>query len=268
MPLPPLNDRKYLEKQYQDSKNLQARLSLHERFSVNKYGWHKWVFDQIDLPAQCRILELGCGTGQLWHENIQRIPAGWEITLSDFSAGMLEETRRNLEKQRRFQFKVIDAQSIPLESGSFNAVIANHMLYHVPDRSLALAEIRRVLRPAGHFYAATNGERHMLEMAELIGRFTGEPASWERGTDPFTLENGPAQLSAWFTKIKLYRYESSLEVTEAAPLVNYIQSCRLRIPLERREQFRQFVEHELESHGGLFHITQDGGLFVSVPKGE
>jgi hypothetical protein len=41
-----------------------------------------------------------------------------------------------------------------------------------------------------------------------------------------------------------------------------------RIPLERREQFRQFVERELESHSGVFQVTKDAGLFVSVPKGE
>ncbi len=268
MPLPALNDRKYLEKQYKDSSNLQARLSLHQRFSLNKYGWHKYVFDQIDLPAQCRILELGCGSGQLWQENIARIPAGWEITLSDFSTGMLEATRHALEKQHPFEFKIIDAQSIPFVSGSFDAVIANHMLYHVPDRSLALSEIQRVLKPAGHFYAATNGERHMIEIADLVGRFNHEPASWERGANPFTLENGPAQLSAWFMEIKLSRYESSLEVTEAAPLVDYILSTRLRIPPERQVQFRQFVSCELASHGGVFHVTQDGGLFASIRKGK
>ena len=37
--------------QYRTTANLQARITLHERFSVNPYGWQRWVFDQFDLPA-------------------------------------------------------------------------------------------------------------------------------------------------------------------------------------------------------------------------
>ena len=99
------------------------------------------------LPADARILELGCGSGLLWKSSIDRIPAGWKITLSDLSPGMLDAAWRNLVVTgRTFQFKEIDAQSIPFEDETFDAVIANHMLYHVPDRGKALAEIKRVLK--------------------------------------------------------------------------------------------------------------------------
>jgi ubiquinone/menaquinone biosynthesis C-methylase UbiE len=228
------------------------------------------VFDHFDLPACGRILELGCGAGYLWLENLGRIPTGWEITLSDFSAGMLEETRRNLENRRTFQFKLIDAQSIPCEDAYFDAVIANHMLYHVPNPPAALAEIRRVLKPAGHFYAATNGERHMREMATLLIKFDGQLASWgNKASSSFTLENGLAQLSRWFAEITLYRYEGALEVTEVAPLVDYILSSRAgQILVGRQAAFNEFVAREMESHEGVIHITKDAGLFVSVPKGE
>jgi ubiquinone/menaquinone biosynthesis C-methylase UbiE len=268
MPHAKMNDRQYLEKQYRDSSNLDARFQLHQRFSVNKVGWHRWVFDQFDLPPACRILELGCGPGYLWLENLARIPAGWEILLSDFSAGMLDEARQNLKKLPPFQFKVIDAQSIPCEGAYFDAVIANHMLYHVPDRPAALAEIRRVLKPAGHFYASTVGDRHLIEIADLLGKFDPELASWGRVADSFILENGMTQLSPWFDQIELYRYDDALEVTEVAPLVEYILSGWAYIPPERRAVFREFVAREIESRAGVFHITKDSGLFVSVPKGE
>jgi len=42
------------------------------------------------------ILELGCGTGLLWQINSQHIPASWDITLSDYSPGMVEEAAKNL----------------------------------------------------------------------------------------------------------------------------------------------------------------------------
>jgi SAM-dependent methyltransferase len=263
-----MNDRQYLEKQYQDSSNLDVRIQLHQRFSVNKVGWHPWVFCHFDLPPRCRILELGCSPGYFWLDNLECIPPGWEIILSDFSAGMLEDTRQNLEMLRQFQYKVIDAQSIPLESESFDAVIANHMLYHIPDRPAALAEIRRVLKPSGYFYATTVGDNHLAEIGDLITKFDVELTSWSRMADSFTLENGMAQLSPGFTKIKLYRYEDALEITEVAPLVDYVLSGWAHIPLERQNQFREFVAREMESLGGTIHISKDSGLFVSVREGE
>lgn len=244
-----------------------ARIRLHQLFSVNKYGWQPWVFDHLDLPAACRILELGCGPGTLWLDNLPRIPTGWEIILSDFSAGMLEAARQNLSPHRQFQYKVIDAQSIPYEDKCFDAVVANHMLYHVPNRSAALAEIRRVLKPAGRLYASTGGDQHLVELADLVGRFNHKVTSWGMDTNSFTLENGTAQFSPFFTEIRLYHYESCLEVTEAAPLVDYILSGRPRIQPEKQSEFREFVARELEAQGGTFHVTQDTGLFVAVRRG-
>ncbi|HVM72387.1 MAG TPA: class I SAM-dependent methyltransferase [Anaerolineales bacterium] len=263
-----LSSRRYLEKQYRDASNLDARVDLHARFSVNKYGWHRWVFDHFDLPRRCRILELGCGPGYLWRQNLDRLPSGWEISLSDLSAGMLETTRRILAGRGRFRFGVIDAQSIPCEEGYFEAVIANHMLYHVPDRPAALQEIRRVLKPGGRFYASSAGAQNLVEIKELIEKFDPALASWGRVTDPFSLENGAAQLSPWFERIELYRYEDALEVTEAAPLADYILSGWARQVIGDREAaFREFIASQLAALGGVMHITKAGGLFQTIRKG-
>lgn len=51
--------------------------------------------------------------------------------------------------------KIIDIQNIPYEDNSFDLVIANMMLYHVPDLPRALAEVGRVLKPEGKLYTAT-----------------------------------------------------------------------------------------------------------------
>jgi SAM-dependent methyltransferase len=107
-----IDDTKYVTSQYQNATNLNTRIGLHQQFSVNPYGWQPWVFDQLDFPPQGRILELGCGTGRLWLDNFDRIPAGWEITLTDFSAGMLQQTQENLRRCRSFRFQAVDAQSL------------------------------------------------------------------------------------------------------------------------------------------------------------
>src|SRR4051812_26542914 len=149
-------DAQYMRaEQYADGTNLRSRMALHQRFSVNQYPFQRWVLDQLALPAHGRILELGCGPGQLWQQNADRIPAGWRVTLSDFSLGMVREARAGLGAAGAFSFANLDAQVLPFGNAVFDAVVANHMLYHLPDRAQAYGEICRVLRPGGHFFAAT-----------------------------------------------------------------------------------------------------------------
>jgi ubiquinone/menaquinone biosynthesis C-methylase UbiE len=263
-------DQEYLRtEQYRNAANLNARIQLHARFSTNRYGWHRWLFDQLRLPAQCDILELGCGPGDLWLQNMRRIPPGWRITLSDFSRGMLEQATANLRGQAHpFRFALIDAQSIPVADGSFGAVIANHMLYHVPGRSQALAEVHRVLRPAGRFYASTVGQAHLHELSDLVSQFdVGLAFGDANAENPFTLESGYDEVADWFSGVSVRRYVDALVVTEAEPLVAYVLSGgAANMEPEQREAFARFVERELELHGAI-RITKDSGLFETARSG-
>jgi ubiquinone/menaquinone biosynthesis C-methylase UbiE len=263
-------DPEYLRaEQYVSAANLNARIQLHGRFSTNHYGWFRWLFDQLCLPAQCDIMELGCGPGDLWLQNLPRIAPGWRITLSDFSPGMLGQAVANLRGQGHlFVFALTDAQSIPFADRSFDIVIANHMLYHVPDRSRALAEMRRVLRPGGRLYASTVGRSHLRELWGLVSRV--DPALASRAADvtnPFTLESGYEEVAQWFLDVLVARYEDALVVTEAEPLLAYVWSGEAAsMSPEQREAFARCVEQELALHGAI-RISKDSGLLEAVRSG-
>jgi ubiquinone/menaquinone biosynthesis C-methylase UbiE len=265
-PIAALSDRRYVTEQYRNADKFDVRITLHRRFSTNPYGWLRWVFDQLHLPPQCRILELGSGPGDLWLENLDRIPEGWELTLSDYSTGMAAQARRNLAHQSYpFKFMTIDAQAIPYKNKTFDAVIADHMLYHVPEKSRAFSEIHRILKAGGRFYASTIGQGNLRELADLLSKFDDNLSAWGwHSPDTFLLENGAAQLAKRFTQVDLRRYADSLIVTEAAPLVDYLLSSRIETAVENREKFVKFVERELEDCGGAFHVTKDSGLFEAV----
>jgi ubiquinone/menaquinone biosynthesis C-methylase UbiE len=260
-------DQQYLKTdQYRDSSNLDARVVIHQRFSTNSYGWFKWVFDTLlKLPEKARILELGCGPGLLWKENIDRIPAGWNITLSDLSSGMLDAAWRNLVVTgRAFQFKEIDAQSIPFEDETFDAVIANHMLYHVPDRPKAIEEMRRVLKSNERLIATTVGENHLKEMMNWY-RQVHISKIWESFANPFILENGLEQLTPFFSDVKFSRYDDNLRVTDVQAIVAYIRSSIRAEELSETEltNLQQDLEKELQEKGVIF-ISKDSGLFEAV----
>lgn len=263
---PAPNNPTYLrDKQYVNAANLDARIALHQDFSTNHYGWMRWVFDHFEaLPATARVLELGCGTGALWQENLARVPAGWKITLSDFSPGMLEQAQQQLAGSAPgFAFDVVDIQDIPYASASLDAVIANHMLYHAADRQAAIAEVRRVLRPGGLFFAATNGARHMQELVDLCDRFDPTLDLFRASmAASFSLENGAAQLAQSFANVALDEYEDSLNVTEVEPLVRYVDSTAHMDAL-LAERFRQHVQAQFDANHGLLHIHKASGLFRS-----
>lgn len=252
--------------QYRDSSNLDARVEIHKRFSTNPYGWMRWVFDQLlRLPANAKILELGCGPGYLWKENASRVPSSWDINLSDLSPGMLDSAWRNLVVTgRNYKFKEIDAQEIPFEDDTFDAVIANHMLYHIPDKPKAIAEIKRVLKTGGHFFATTVGENHLKEITDWF-RQIHKSEIWDSFSNLFTLENGLDQLKPFFPNVTVSRYEDSLHVTELEPLVAYFHSGIRAGELSQDElaKLRSDLERELEEKGRIF-ITKDSGLFEAI----
>lgn len=258
-------DPKFVAEQYRNAANLNTRISLHRSFSTNKYGWQRWILDQLHFPPGSRLLELGGGTGDLWRENQDRVPHRWRIALSDLSPGMVQQARQNLASiPRPFHFLTIDTASIPFESRSLDGVIANHMLYHVPDIAAVLSEIRRVLKPGGRFYASTVGGRHLQEIHELISRFDPGLDLWgKRPSDSFTLESGAKQLESWFSGVILTRYHDALIVTEPAPLVDYVLSGKMTLGTARRQAFAAFVDDEFHRCGHRFHVTKDSGMFES-----
>jgi SAM-dependent methyltransferase len=262
-----VTDQQYLrDDQYKDAGNLSARGNLHARFSTNKQGLLAWLFDHYAIPSPARILEIGAGPAWLWQANAARIPTGWDITLSDFSSGMLDEARANLRTvAHEFHFEQIDAQQLPYADGTFDAVLSSFMMYHVPDRAAALGEIRRVLRPGGTLYIVTNGENHMPETYDLMAKFSDSGERPAFSTKTFSLENAPEQLQPFFPTITLHRYEDSLAVTEAPPLVDYLLSSVARHTLTDAwvAALTSHIEGEIAAAGGVYTIRKDSGMFIA-----
>lgn len=247
-----LVDQQYLlNEEYKNASNLKKRLQFLQRFSTNGIDPYRWIFDHFDLKPGSRVLELGCGPGSLWQKNLDRLPPDSTITLSDFSPGMVEEAQRNLHgTSPSFTFQVIDAQSIPLETARFDAVIANNMLFHVPDRQRALSEIHRVLKPDGHFYASTFAQTSFSAMRKLIKM--DSPDLWGEALG-FSLENGAEQLAFWFTHIDLYPLDDTLVVTEAEPLLQMLRSGMgaLRLDEKQLQETQEAANQELRQHGAI-----------------
>jgi ubiquinone/menaquinone biosynthesis C-methylase UbiE len=265
-----------LTEQYKDASNLEARMALHDRFSTNKTDWQRWVFDHLlTLGPISQILEVGCGPAKLWLHNQERIPRDWHITLVDFSQGMVDQAKVNLESVAgHFEFKQADVQALPFGDHSFDVVIANHMLYHVPDLAKGLAELGRVLKPKGILLAATNGKDHMRELTELIQRFFPGASNQAIHIEGFNLENGQALLQSYFITAFWEKFASDLSVTEVEPIVAYVLSSNTLSGLvpsgetaatmqNSIQAMRTYLAAELAAKGTI-HITKATGLFIAT----
>lgn len=255
---------KSLKTQYQDATNLSARIRLHRDYSVNPQGWFPWLYQQCEVRPGMDILELGCGNGALWTENLEKLPENLHVTLSDISEGMLRDARRSLgTEDHRFSFLSFDCHRIPLPDASFDLVIANHVLFYCQDIPQVCREVRRILKPGGLFLCSTYGQAHMQEISQLVREFDSRIVlSAEKLYDHFGLENGTSLLEPFFSSVTCRRYEDGIELDRAEPLIEYILSChgnQNQILLDRYKDFRSFVERKTTRS---FHITKDAGVFL------
>lgn len=250
-------DRTALLEQYADASNLENRIALHRQFSTADRPLYDWQFDLLAdrVDDDATVLGLGTGPGHLWRETRERVP--WTVHVTDASGGMVAESYGELVGEAWTRFAVCDAASLPYRSRSFDAVTANHMLYHVPDRRRALREMRRVLRPGGYLLATTNGEGHMREVFAVQAAVNDEPLP--RAT-AFQLENGCDQLSRVFATVETVRFDDGLQVTEVEPLVRYALS---------REEFDEDDAPALHKafaerfEDGVFEVQKEVGALVA-----
>ena len=258
----PRTDQSRLRVQYKSADNLNARVRLHQLFSVNSYGFVTWLFDQVALKEDVSVLEVGCGPGWLWRTNYSRVPKSWEIVASDFSPGMISEARQKLsEHEVRARYCVCDVQALPFDNEVFDIVFANHMLYHVPNLHLALAEFSRVLKVDGILYAATNGRRHLQEIDDLMHRV--QPGErWRPPTKvAFAYDDAAVDLAVHFAGIRKAEYPDELRVTEVEPLIDFIESSK-DISAKFRHDLEETIQVEIEEKGFVW-IGKQVGLFVA-----
>ena len=252
--------------QYSDDKNLSARYNLHLKHSTNKQGFTAWLWDKYAFFDGCQILELGCGNGSQWENRICSLPDDCKIILSDFSSGMLSIVKEKYKSKKPFSFQHIDIQDIPYQNEAFDVIIANHMLYHVPDLTKALSEVKRVLKVGGKFYSSTNGNGGMLTfLHEAFKRFDPDTKAYSEQFS-FGLQNGYEILSQYFSNVKRLDYEDSLSITETQDLMNWIKSSGTIMESYSEQDLSGLFDcfEDIRKTKGAINIPKETGLFIST----
>ncbi len=237
-----LDDPEVVRREYASEAGLRARASVYRGLAGPDVL--ELVVDAILSGAPRRVLEVGCGWGEL-AARLGREP-GIEVVAVDLSPRMVE-----LARARGVDARVADVQSLPFADERFDCVTANWMLYHVPDLDRGLAEIARVLRPGGRLVAATNGLDHLGELWALVGR--------DRRDEPprFFAETGARSLLRHFAHVESQEVESEVVFADADAVRGYVASSVAHEHLAGR----------VPAFEGPFAATRRNCVFVAEKAG-
>lgn len=256
----------YVHSQYSTDENLAVRIRTHELYSETTIDFADWILESIPWRGNEVVVDVGCGSGGYIDAISRRTPT---YVAGDLSLGMLQSLNgRGVARVN------LNAQALPLRQSTADVILANHMLYHVPDISRAVREFRRVLRPGGRLLAATNSVSNMAELAAL-GKEATQQLSLSTDHSiatnlTFTLETGAHFLQEQFRNVERRDLPGALVFPEPQPVIDYLATMYERyerlLPGHLRwkdlaETLRTILQKKIERHG-QFRVNKLAGVFV------
>jgi SAM-dependent methyltransferase len=197
-----------------------------------------WVLGLMPMWVNARILDAGGGWGRFtWPLIDVHHVDPRNITLADLSSGMLETAAeecaaRDIDLKRA----ACAIQALPFADEQFDVVLANHVLYHLPNIAQGVRELARVLKAGGTLIATTNSDRivatvialHYQALDVLGISYVPEKPS------PFSMENGGTCLSKCFRRVDQRYFEDERLIYDAAEIrATYETIGRYRMVLAR-----------------------------------
>ncbi len=278
--MPASNQSDVVRRYYQTDEFLRVREETHDKYTVPKIDFARWALQTINWTGDEAVLDLGTGVGTYYSRIVSMTP-DVKYYANDLSHQLLVNHPADTQT-----LSLSDAMKLPYATNSFDVVMANHMLYHVPNLDDALKEIKRVLKPDGKLLTATNSIHTMPELQVLMRRaivlLTRYGATQVRPpalpSDTFALENGTRILAAHFFAVVRHDLPGQLVFRDIEPAMAYLESMRdLRqdslpedvawedMMLIMRQQITQLIKHlgklEINKVTGAL-IASDSGGFI------
>ncbi|MBN9020800.1 MAG: class I SAM-dependent methyltransferase, partial [Rhizobiales bacterium] len=212
-----------------------------------------------------RVLDVGCGPGWFWASVADALPPQLDLTLSDLSEGMVEEA---VERCGPLPFGHLagvpaDAMALPFADGTFDAVVAMHMFYHLADPAKGMAEAYRVLRPGGFLAVTTNGVGNMRALYALNAVFGVPPV------DPaglaFGCEAAERLMGGRFGNVVASRHPARLRVTEPEDVFLALTSYPPGDGADAAQlaALRAAIDEAFAAGGGVLDTKKESVLFLS-----
>jgi 2-polyprenyl-3-methyl-5-hydroxy-6-metoxy-1,4-benzoquinol methylase len=229
------------------------------------------------ISGNARILDLGCGTGQmsLYLARADRVVVGADLTRTSLQLGAAAARRFRID---RVQFVETDLQQPGLRRGSFDVVYSSGVLHHTPNPRAAFARIAQLARPGGMIVLGLYNAfaRIPFRLRRLVARLSGyrwislDPVLRDR-------ENEPARREAWLrdqyqhpeehrhtlAEVQQWFDENSVEFVRAYPSA-LLAADSEELFASAADNWR--LEGWLAQLGWIRALGHEGGLFVAVGR--
>ncbi|MFH8625572.1 class I SAM-dependent methyltransferase [Streptomyces vietnamensis] len=247
---------------YNGDRDLAARQSLYQ-WQTPRYDLPGLVAERLS-DVRGRVVDIGCGNGK-FIQRLRRDRPDLSLLGLDIAPGILAGVPGPVA--------VADATRLPLASGSVDAALALHMLYHVPDIPRAVRELARVVVRDGLVVASTNSDRDKAELDDLWQRAAGDVLGIDRGPARislgarFSLEKAPALLGEEFSRVEVVELPGTVAVRDPEPVIAHMASYRAwadqqDVPFDTTiDRARTLVADHIARHGA-YEVTCLGGILV------
>lgn len=232
-----IHDKDFVDTEYGDPSRLAARRRVWSEFLEGE-DQDSATLAAVTRLRPSRVLEIGAGWGELSDRIIDA--TGAEVITTDYAPLMVQAA-----KERGLAVALADAQHLPFADGTFDVVVANLMLYHLPDIDAGLEEIKRVLTEDGHLVASAFGLGHLKEIWDFIG---GSPTDLT-----FSQDNGAEWLERHFDRVEVRHGGGEVTFPDHDELRRYVAST-----MTRRHLADNVPEFE-----GPFMATSSYAVFVA-----
>jgi ubiquinone/menaquinone biosynthesis C-methylase UbiE len=232
-PTDPWNNAAFLrDVQYRTDANLAARQSIYA-YQQPRFDLPARVIDLAAPAPGATVADVGCGNGAYLAELARRGFAGRVLGL-DLSPGMLAAARDRLSAVGGPALSPVDglgavaliaadATALPLPDGVADLTLAMHMLYHVPDPSQAVRELRRVTRPGGRVAIVLNGRDHLRQLRDAVAAARADGIMRSQ-RERVTLDDGEALAEPYFSTVTRHDFVSELRLPDPGPILEYVRS--------------------------------------------
>lgn len=241
-----------------------------------------WALGLVPLKAGAVILDAGCGWGRFTWPLIEEFAVDSpNVYCVDSSLGMARSARKEARRRRHHtKFAAAEIQALPFPTGHFDGVMANHVLYHLPEIRAGVKELARVVNENGWLLATTNSDHIKVPVLEYHYNaldILGIDYESQNGS-PFSMENGKQLLEEGFGQVDLVYFEDSTRYSSADEfLASYKKIGRYHNLLARADVdqgkkrqlpvlVRQQAQDEIDRMGELLSPVRMGAFVCRAPR--
>ena len=242
--------------------------------SANQKEWAIELLSKLDLKESDRVLDIGCGDGEITALIAQKVPRGCAVGI-DSSGDMIRLARRRfpVDHYSNLSFLLKDARAMDF-TGEFDAVFSNACLHWVTDHMPVLEGVRRSLKPSGRMLLQMGGRGNAATILGIMDGIVKED-KWSRFFEGFTFPYGfygPEEYRRWlgvldFKAARVELVPKDMVHAGEKELASWLRTTWLpytqRIPELLRDEF---VLEVVDRYSREYPPDGDGNIHVSMVR--